>query len=371
MSMSWRERLLLVCGPGLFAGITFGDWLALMRENGFDIDARYAPRAAIITLGSLGNSLVRWREGRAHGREVAATAVAPPLFVLGVWRSGTTHLQNLLAVDPRFAFPTWYQASYPHTFLTTEAASAKIGGFFVPRKRVQDNMSFGFAHPAEEEFALCVATPFSPMLSWVFPRRAEHYDRYLTLKGVPAAEVAAWKAALLAFVRKLTWKHRKPLVLKSPAHTGRIRLLLELFPEARFVHIHRNPYAVIESAMHTTRVLLPFVALQRPALDIEERAIRQYRELYDAYFEDKDLIPAGRLHEVRFEDLEADPIGQMRSLYEALRLPDFGEVESDVRRYVGALSGYRKNRHAGLDGAVKERIADECRRSFMEWGYAV
>jgi hypothetical protein len=369
--MSWRERLFLICGPGLFAGITFGDWLALLRENRYDIDPKYAWRAAIITLGSLGNSLARWREQRAHGAEIAATAVPPPLFVLGVWRSGTTHLQNLLAVDPRLAFPTWYQASYPHTFLTTEATAGRLAGFFVPRKRLQDNMTFGFSHPAEEEFALAVATPLSPMLSWAFPRRAEHYDRYLTLRDVPAAEAAAWKAALLAFVRKLTWKHGKPLVLKSPAQTARIRLLLDLFPEAKFVHIHRHPYAVIESALHTTRKLLPFFALQRPALDIEGRAIRQYREICDAYFEDKALIPPGRLHEVRFEDLESDPVGEMRRLYEALGLPDFGEVEPAVRSYVGTLLGYRKNPHAGLDAGMKQRITDECRRCFVIWGYPV
>jgi hypothetical protein len=368
--MSWREQFLLWSGPGLFAGITHGDWMTLLRENRFAIDPSYWWRATIITRGSLGNSLIRRREEAVYGQRIAATEVEPPLFVLGIWRSGTTHLQNLLAVDGRFATPNWYQVSYPHTFLTTEATSSRVGAIFVPKKRLQDNMSFGFGLPAEEEAALCVTTPYSPMLSWVFPRRADHYDRYLTLRDVTAVEVAAWKAALLGFVKKLAWKHGKPLLLKSPTQTARIRLLLDVFPEARFVHIHRNPYTVIQSARHTTRTMVDYFTLQHPAFDVEERTIRQYREVYDVFFEEKNLIRKDRFHEVRFEDLEQDPVGQMREVYRALGLPDFGEVEPALRRYLGTLSGYRKNEYAELPTAARERIARECHRYFEEWGYS-
>jgi hypothetical protein len=228
--MPWRERLLLWTGPGLFAGITTGDWLALLRENGFAVDLPYLWQAAAITLGSIGNSLGRRREEVAFGRVVANAEIEPPIFILGIWRSGTTQLQNLLAVDRRFATPNWYQVSYPHMFLSTEAMSSRLGGFFVPKRRLQDNMWFGFDFPAEEEMALCVTTPLLPLLSWVFPRRADYYDRYLILRGIPDTQVAEWEAALLEFVWKLVYKYRKPLILKSPAHTACIRLLLEVFP---------------------------------------------------------------------------------------------------------------------------------------------
>jgi len=367
--MSWRKRLILLCGPSILGGITFGDWLTLLRENGFAVDPPYWLRAGMITLGSLGNSLHRRREEANYGPAIRETRVEPPLFVLGIWRSGTTHLQNLLAVDDRFAFPNWYQASFPRTFLSTEARSSRIGGFFVPRERAQDNMPFGFSLPAEDEFALASATARSPLLSWVFPRRAEHYERYLTFRGVPEAEVAEWKAALLDFVRKLALKHGKPIVLKSPPHTGRIRLLLDVFPEARFVHIHRDPYAVFQSACHTTREVLRFCTLQRPDLDVEGRTIRQYQEIYEAFFEEKGLIPEGRFHEIGFEDLERDPIGQMRGVYASLRLPDFAVVEPPMRHYVESVSGYRKNAFPELPTGLKQRVSLAWRDYFDAWGY--
>jgi hypothetical protein len=367
--MPWRERLFLWIGPGPLAGITIGDWLALLRENAFAVDLPYLWRAAVITVGSIGNSLGRRYEEVAYGRAVAGTEIEPPIFVLGIWRSGTTHLQNLLAVDSRFATANWYQVTYPHTFLSTEAVNSRLGDFFVPKRRLQDNMRHGFGLPGEDEMALCVSTPLSPWLSWVFPRRSDYYDRYVTLRGIPDTQVAEWKAALLSFVRKLACKYRKPLILKSPDHTARIRLLLDVFPEAKFVHIHRNPYAVFQSSRHTTQVLVPYFTLQRPTLDLEERTIRQYREVYDAFFEEVNLISRDHFYEVPFEDLERDPIGEMRRVYEAIGLPDFGVVESSMRSYVDSLSEYEKNTYPPLEPQMREQIAREWRRSFDAWGY--
>jgi hypothetical protein len=116
-----------------------------------------------------------------------------------------------------------------------------------------DNVKFGFAEPREDEFALCSITGRALPVAWAFPHRADHYGRYLTLRDASASEVAEWKSALLWLVRKLSFKYGRPLVLKSPGHTCRIRLLLELFPQARFVHIHRNPYDVFRSTQHWLR----------------------------------------------------------------------------------------------------------------------
>ena len=367
--MSWRKRFLLWFGPSILGGITFGDWLRLLRENRFDIHPSYWLRAAIITASSLGNSLDRRREEATYGRAIRDAIADPPVFVLGIWRSGTTHLQNLLAVDERFAFPNWYQVAYPHSFLGTEAKRSKFLGFFIPETRPQDNMEYGLRFPAEDEFALCTTSARSPLMSSIFPRRAEHYARYGTLGDVPEAEVAEWQAALLGFVKKLACKNGKPLVLKSPFHTGRIRLLLGIFPEAKFVHIHRDPYAVFQSTCHTVREAMRYCALQRHALDAEEWTIRRYREVVDAFLAEKDLIPEGRFHELRYEDLERDPIGQMRATYEALELPDFGEIEPSVRRYVASLGGYQKSVYAEIAPATKERLRNEWRRSFSAWGY--
>ena len=368
---SWRETFLLRVVSGQFAGITTGDWLSLLHNNRYAVDRPYLLRAALVTLGSLGNSVLRRCENAVYGARVRKTEVRSPLFILGHWRSGTTHLHNLLAVDQRFAYPNLYEIIFPHTFLCSEAIGARLLAPLVPKRRLGDNMAQHIGMAAEDEFALCTTTLRSPYLSWSFPRRAEHYDRYLTMSGVPDSEIAEWKQGLKLFLQKLTWKHRRPLVLKSPTHTGRIRLLLELFPDARFIHVHRNPYVVFVSTRHRRNVVAEYFRLQRSLAADDEMFIRRYLDMYDHFFAERALIPAGRYHEVAFEDLERDPVGQLREIYAKLDLPDFGEVETAVRQYVASLSGYRKNEYPELPATLRARIGSAWRRSFEEWGYAL
>ncbi len=315
---------------------------------------------------------MHWVESLLFGRRISEAQSSPPLFILGIWRSGTTHLHNLLAKDDRFAYPNFYQVMFPYSFLSTEPRTGKLVGFFLPKTRPHDNVRLGINEPQEDEFALCCLTRLSFLMTLVFPRRAEHYDRYLTFRGVAQKEIAEWKAALKWFVQKLSFKYGgRPLVLKSPGHTCRIKMLLDVFPDAKFVHIHRDPYGVFQSAQHAVKRVLPWWAMQRSTLldDLDDRTIRQFKEVYEVFFEEKSLIPKGRFHEVRFENLEADPIGQVRGIYEALSLPDFQVVEPVLKRYVESLSSYQKNIFPEMPSQLRARIAREWRHCFEEWGY--
>jgi hypothetical protein len=104
---------------------------------------------------------------------------------------------------------------------------------------------------------------------------------------------------------------------------------------------------------------------------LEDRTLRQYKEVYDTFFEESRLIPDGHFHETSFENLEVDPIGQVPSIYKALSLPDFGNVEPLLRRYVNSIAGYKKNTLPELGPDLRFRVAREWRRCFEEWGYPV
>src|SRR5438309_2070386 len=315
-----REKLLRLLHKYLFtilSSITFGEWLKLLDKNDFSVDVVYWPRANLITFGSILNSYLAWKEQRIFGAVLDKVEVMPPLFILGHWRTGTTHLHNLLAVDSSFAFPNNCQVAYPQTFLSTEELIAPWMDRWLPQHRLQDNMRLRVNMAQEDEFALFTATSLSAYTAWVFPRNERHYERYLTFRCVPTGEMECWKRAFTLFLKKLTWKYHKPLLLKSPPHTGRIKLLLEMFPKARFVHIHRDPYRVFQSTKLTTQTAGPAFALQRRNLQrLDDGILRRYQILYDAFFEERSLIPSGRYHDVRFEELEKDPLVQMALLYQ-------------------------------------------------------
>jgi hypothetical protein len=348
-------------------GMALDEYLALLRKHRFAVDAPYLPRAAFMALCCSLTSLIRAYEDRRYGPEIAGVEVREPLFVLGHWRSGTTYLQNLLAQDEQFAHPNVWRATNPHTFITTERYS-NIVKFVSPKTRLIDNMALGADVPFEDEYATC-GTLCSPFLVDAFPRAAEHYDRYLTFRDVPEEEVARWQKSLMSFYKKMTWKFGRPLVLKSPPHTCRIRLLLKMFPDARFVHIHRDPYAVFRSLKGKLQMDKSSTLQASGSPDPDARIIRRYRTMYDSFFEERHVIPEGRFHELGFEELERDPVRVVRRIYERLDIPGFEEFEPSLKRYVGSVSGYRKNEYPELPAALREKIAHAWERSFEEWGY--
>ena len=359
-----------VLHPGL--GMTLGTWWDLLRRHRFAVDLVQQPRALIQTGLGAANSVVARVERRVHGPRIAATVVEAPVFILGHYRSGTTHLHNLLALDPTLAAPTLFQTLNPHTFLLTERLTRPLADRLVVRRRFQDAMTLDPGVASEDEMALGTMTGLSPYLAYFFPKDGDRYDRYLTLRTVPEADLARWREALTTFLRKLTLAHGgRRLVLKSPPHTARVGLILDLFPDARFVHIHRHPYEVFASTGHMTRSIQPAVQLQRcPPLDSPDRILRIYREMYDAYFAERDLIPAGRLVDVAYDRLRRDPIGVIGSIYDGLNLAGFADLRPQLDAYLGSIAGYRPNRHADLAAPLRDRIAAEWGRSFDEWGYA-
>ena len=367
--MSWRNTFIEWLGPGGFSGATLGDWLKVLRENRFAVDLPYWPRAALVSGNCVINSLVgRWEELR-YGAAIRSTEIQPPVFVLGIWRSGTTHLHNLLARDERFAYSNTYETLYPHTFLTTQATGGRIMQWMMPAARPMDNVRAGVDEPQEDEFAL-VTSGLSFMLGLViFPRSRQLYQRYLTLGDATPEERQRWQAALLDFLRKLTFKYNRPLVLKSPAHTGRLKILLELFPTAKFILIHRDPYAVFQSTMHTWRKVKSFWGLQNGDVD-EARVLADYVEVCDAFFAERHRLTAQNFCEVRFDELERDPISQMRRIYDQLGLPEFEYAEPAIREYVQSIDGYTRNSFVELSGSQRERVSQAWARSFEEWGYA-
>ena len=369
--MEWRERVAVWFGPSLLGGVTLGDWFGLLRENPFAVTPSKLVRAGLITAFSLGNVPLRWWEIRSCAAKLKDVIIPPPLFILGHWRSGTSHLHNLLSVDHRFGSPNLYQVTFPHTFPNTEGGLGyRAIDFFLTKRRPMDNMQLSLGTPFEDEYATCISTFHSPYMSLVFPRRREHYDKYLTFEDVPPEHVVEWKEALLLFMKKVTSITNRPLILKSPPHTCRVRLLLEMFPDAKFVHVHRRPDDILQSTRHQVNTALRWYQLQSFSDDeLDDWIIRRFRTMYDSFFEERALVPDGQFHEVCYEDLESNPIDEIRALYSSLDLPEFSNVEQPLRDYVASLSGYKKNAFPDLSADAQRRITDEWQSYFDAWGY--
>ena len=371
--MKWRGVLgLMGFSRGPFSGLLFGDWLRLLYRYRFRVPRSYRIPVVLITAGSIFNSIVHTLEVLRFCAKIRKAEYRPPLFVLGVPRSGTTHLFNLFSKDERYAYPNLIQAYNPHTFLCAEQFLARLFDACRFRNRGLDNVATGSKVPEEDEHALLALTQLSHLLCGPFPRLAYRYNRYLTFRSASQDEVVTWKAAIKFFVRKMSFKYGgRPLVLKSPAHTGRIRMILDVFPDAKFVFIHRNPFDVFQSYRQILVTFSYYFDLSSSdggdaATDV---TLEFFRELFEAFFEDRELIPKANYCELSYASLVEDPIGQMRRIYQALVLPEFQVVEPALQSYLASIADYKKRDSQKLPADLQARIAREWSRWFEEWGY--
>lgn len=329
-----------------------------LATNGFRVHPRRLCMALIILLAGAVNTILGALQRLFYGRRIARTEIREhPIFVLGHWRSGTTLLHELLALDPRHAAPSTYACFAPNHFLLTWQLFRPILSLLMPARRPTDDMPVGWDLPQEDEFALCNMGIPSPYLTMMFPNRPPQYPEYLTLDRVPPPDRERWKCALLWFLRCLTLHRDRRFVLKSPPHMGRIRILLEMFPDARFVHIVRDPYVVFASTLHHWKRLFRDQGLQRPHFEgLEELVLETGDRMFEAFERDRPLLGRGRFCEVRYEDLVADMPGQMRRIYETLELSEFDQVLSAIRQYAVARAGYQTNRYE-IPPETRERIS--------------
>lgn len=357
--------------PRFWHGMRFGDWAKLVARHNFRIHPLRWPMAFLITPCSLFNSVMARIQTARHGKKIEATELEqPPIFIIGHWRSGTTHLHELMVLDERFGFPTTYECMAPHHYLLTEWFFRSYANFLLPKQRPMDNMAAGWKHPQEDEFALCNLGVPSIYTRIAFPNEPPEYINTLDIRDLPATERKRWGEALYRFVKTLTYDKQRRIVLKSPPHTGRVEELARLFPGAKFIHIARSPYSVFPSTRRLWPSLDEVQGLQFPKnKDLNEFIFDAYERMYRGYFAQRGTLDPKNLYEIRYEDLVRDPVGEVERIYQVLELGDFEPVRDKLTAYIHAQKDYVKNEHS-LDPALAAEIRRRWSEYFERFGYA-
>jgi hypothetical protein len=172
-------------------------------------------------------------------------------------------------------------------------------------------------------------------------------------------------------LRKATFKAGgKRLVIKNCSDSARIKALLELFPDARFIHTYRNPYDIFRSTQHLYRTVLARAQVQEiDTKELETWVIKFYTQLMQKFFADKSLIPKGNLVEVKYEELEKEPLVQLRKIYETLGLPGFAEAEPAFKAYLDSIKGYQKNVYKKLEDSLIQTVNQNWSFALEALGY--
>eukprot|EP00890_Picochlorum_soloecismus_P002919 jgi/Picsp_1/3628/NSC_06465-R1_protein len=193
----------------------------------------------------------------------------------------------------------------------------------------------------------------------VMPRYGS-YLGYLDFDGCSQEELHRWQSSLVWFLKKCSYACvGKPLVLKSPAHTARLHILREVFPNAKFVCIHRDPKQVIASFTYLIQEYYThcFIA-ETNNQQMTEYMVEHYQRLYRSFNRGKKHVPEDVLVEVSFDDLEKDPFGVLDKIYHNFGWSQEDRFRERVREYLDSLGKYRKNRCDTLSPQLERRLEE-------------
>jgi len=345
--------------PRFWHGMPMSVWLELVAEHKAKVSLSRWGLVATITAAAAFNSLAELLSEARFRRQLRQQQSPPaPIFILGHWRSGTTLLHEMLMRDNTFCCPTTYQCFAPGHFLLTESLVTKALSWMMPSKRPIDDVAAGWHCPQEDEFALVNMGAPSSYRRMAFPVTSSQRPVAIDLKTLSAADLTRWQQSLRRFLKLLCVRDPRRPVLKSPPHTARIGVLAEMFPEAKFLHIVRDPFVVFPSTMRLWRGLHQLQGLQiDPGDTLEQYVFAAFEEMYGAFERDRVTLPADRLYEIRYEDLVADPVERMQDAYAHLGLGDFQRVRSTYENAAASMKRYRTNTYQH-----DPRIVDEISR---------
>lgn len=353
------------------SGSSFINWAHVLIQNHFCIDYQFIPRALYVTLMTAALSFFRRYEHRKFHHHIKQVTVKEPIFVIGHFRSGTTFLHYLFGQDPNLGYVSTFETMTPGMIIANEDMFRNLVKNHLPAKRPMDDLEMHANLPYEEEYAIANMSPYSFYHGWYFPKRWNHYfDKYVLFKNSSLDEINKWKQTYDYFLKKITYKNAgKPILLKNLVNTGRVKLLLDLYPDARFIHIHRNPYHVYRSTWKLYQKILPIFSFQHIDTNtLDKYILDSYKKLFKAYLSEKHLIKKENLIEFSYDTFINTPVGTMKTIYDALGIAGFNDARPFFQDYVNKHKNYKASSY-NFTEKEKQKIYHEWKFMFDAYGY--
>lgn len=276
-----------------------------------------------------------------------------PVFILGLWRSGTTFLHDLLGVCASLIYPTTWQCMHPSLYrlcpVPTRSKSIQ---------RPMDRVVIDTLSPQEDEFALLALGVPSVYRGFLDPRRLLELSRWLNPDSWSCAEPTGWFEAWQAFLVGVIGNQEGRLLLKSPNHTFRIRALIEAFPKASYVWVVRDPAEI----WHSNRKMWLSMFRTYALWDWDESVLAEFLQTALRYASQCLSIaiaqlPANRLAVVDFASLTQCPVEYTHALNERLCLAKWADIAESVAAKAGQFAAYRSDVYQHTDFPAPIRTA--------------
>jgi hypothetical protein len=281
--------------------------------------------------------------------EILDIAIEKPLMIAGLPRSGTTHLVNMLAADPRLRSAQLWETMMPFPLPGEEPGPIEQS----PRYTMTKDMWGMFSKVL-------------PHMNAIHEMDPDHVHENIEFQSIDFSSYAIeWRARMPNWahyyqehdqtphyryekkaLQALTWM-RGPnrWVSKSPPHMENLIPLTTVFPDATVIITHRDPVAVIQSAL---TLLAYWDRIRRTEQDLPGLAklwIWRIEKMLQAAVRDRDKLPEGQVVDVIFHEYMADQEGLVKRIYRTAGLDLTPEAEARISAY---LAANRRGRHGAV-----------------------
>jgi len=297
---------------------------------------------------------LRNREFLKRHPQVHDIVIDRPIFIVGLPRSGTTHLENLIASDRRLRYlPVYLGAQAVPTLGEAPGPDGRDPRWHRSNqrwKRVKANPIMAAMHEHSPDHACGeneLQIPDFASYQWEWLADVPKWrDFYYTEDQPPHYEYARTMLKAIAFQQP----NDRRWILKGNAQSEQLPQLMKVYPDATIVMTHRDPLAILQSVL--TMRGLPVLSNQKTP-DIAAHVtywVDRIERMLRAYIQDMHVVPAGRRMDLLFQDVMADDVSTAQRVLAAAGLSATPESAQDMREYM-------EHHPRGRDGRVVYDLA--------------
>jgi hypothetical protein len=296
-------------------------------EARLNLIGKFAVRNDVVRI--LCNRLHLEDDRRRHP-EIAQQEICAPVFIVGLPRSGTTVLHTLLGADPVHRVPRTWEVMSPSP-PNVQDRQQRI------RYADRDLAMLRWLAPTFEQVHATGANLPQECVSLMSPTFMS--DQFDTMFNIPSYR--AWffrqdpRPAYefhQRFLQHLQFRRSADRwILKAPAHMFAANALLSMYPDAKFVHLHRDPIEAVASVSSLVTILRRVFSDSVDPVQVGHDAMVYWSEALKTFMRVRDTLPSDRVCDVHYEEVRRDPIAATKRVYEYFNWRFKNEVENKMR----------------------------------------
>ena len=314
---------------------------ACHREARLSVIGKMALRSDVVRI--LCNRLLLARDRQRHA-PIAQQEIRDPVFIVGLPRSGTTLLHILLATDPAHRAPMTWEVMSPSP-PTSEERPERI------KQAARNLAALRWLAPTFETVHTTGAELPQECVSLMSPTFLS--DQFDTMYNMPTYRAWFFSQDL----RPAYEFHRRTLqhfqfrksaarwVLKAPAHMFGAPALLSIYPDARFIQLHRDPLEAVASVSSLVTILRRVFSDFVDPVQVGHDAAVYWARALKTLMHERDQLPPSRVYDVQYGDFRRDPIFAARGVYEHFGWSFSSEIEERMQAALARQTSHTNGVH--------------------------